>query len=561
MLEVNRKKFFDDYYKARLLRRLNVKLYKEVFRFESTLHKEDIKDTYLKRDPDGYRVEYDQEGYNKKNEQIKPYEILEKYSITNAESAAVDEKTKKKLVKSATNISNIIKSIDEITFEMSDIYTNYIENQVETYANVMNDLDARYPHYHWAYYCMKHRFSVEQRKEYYTSQLISMNMQMRKKYIKETLPRIYRRAWISVDDSGDIVDDELLNTVNDNQYDMNSTVLNYLIKKAENVLYIYGETNLITMEDMEKKIIFFTGSGISRDSGIPTYYDTDGLWLTYPIKRVAYLGGWKSNPSFVNSAFNFIRKNYLNHAPNKAHKLIAYINNKDFDEDINDVLTETDSSDELFIIKDSNYDGVDEETTRIINYDKDDYPFDDWKVVVITQNLDDLHERADTTDTLKVIHIHGEIKKMCMDGNQEDPQFHITLTKDNPELNEFATIGTYKNDEGDNPWKDLPYFKSIKDKRLRPAITFYDEYVTKWGISLYEILTSSMVVIIGTSLQVNPAAELISFIPYGVPIFYIDPEPAEIEDRNVYVIKEGVSTGIITLMELLQKDFRVLLDY
>ena len=587
MLSIEAKQcFFDDYYKACLLRRAYVRLYKEVFRFESTLHKFEIQlidpdgvKQFVKHTEDnGYKIQYDQEGFDKNHNQLTVDVIFDEYSdfdvnklVFNIDDEDVEERTRKKLTKSLNNILKQISIIREVEMEMSPYYKSYIESVVEKHKTI-NVLDAKYPHYHWLYACLKKDLSPNDRMDYYTDQIYGNNIHGSEIFFSQKFPKIYRQPGEGSFNLADI-DDE-------NWSGYKEMAISMMIKYAEDVLQVYGETDIIP--EKQKKIVFFTGSGISQESGIPTYYDLDeSPWLGFPIKRVSYLSGWLANPLFVNKSFNKIRGEYFNRSvkPNKAHKLIAYINNKDYGEDIKDVLVEN-------VVKPkpngSAFYGVGDFDTDIpkvedvTSYDVEDYPFDDFKSVVITQNLDTLHEQADLSKTLEIIHIHGQIDQMCLDNNQDNKDFWVTYTDKGwvnnidgeimyettgkaTDFDANMTVGNYINDNGKYPFKDHMLFDKLKNKRFRPNVIFYEEYVPKFGRSLYEMLTASVVVIIGNSLRVNPAATLIDYIPYGTPIFYIDPDPQYL-DRDAIYIEKRATEGIIELLEQLQTDLRYFLE-
>ena len=231
---------------------------------------------------------------------------------------------------------------------------------------------------------------------------------------------------------------------------------------------------------MKKKIVFLTGAGMSVESGFKTFRGNDGLWENYPVDQVASHEGWLNDPTLVTNFYNMLRKKLYAAEPNEGHKLIKSLEEK-------------------------------------------------YDVCVITQNVDNLHERAGST---KVIHLHGELTKVCSSNEPYDDRYIIELPADNCEV----TPGT----------------KAGDGSLLRPFIVFFGESVPMIEPAAVEAQSADIFVIIGTSLNVYPAAGLVQYTKPGIPIYLIDPnEVMRGGYRNITHIKEGASAGMRRLMEIL----------
>ena len=231
---------------------------------------------------------------------------------------------------------------------------------------------------------------------------------------------------------------------------------------------------------MKKKIVFLTGAGMSVESGFKTFRGNDGLWENYPVDQVASHEGWLNDPTLVTNFYNMLRKKLYAAEPNEGHKLIKRLEEK-------------------------------------------------YDVCVITQNVDNLHERAGST---KVIHLHGELTKVCSSNEPYDDRYIIDLPADNCEV----TPGT----------------KAGDGSLLRPFIVFFGESVPMIEPAAVEAQSADIFVIIGTSLNVYPAAGLVQYTRPGIPIYLIDPnEVMRGGYRNITHIKEGASAGMRRLMEIL----------
>ena len=229
-----------------------------------------------------------------------------------------------------------------------------------------------------------------------------------------------------------------------------------------------------------KKIVVLTGAGMSVESGLKTFRDADGLWENYPVQKVATHEGWLADPTLVTNFYNMLRKKCWNVQPNEGHRLVAQLE-KDYD------------------------------------------------VTVVTQNVDNLHEMAGSS---KVIHLHGELMKVCSSRDVDDPRYIQQLTPDNCEIE--------------------PGTKAGDGSLLRPYIVFFGEAVPNITIAVEEVQEADILIIIGTSLVVYPAAGLIQYARPGIPIYLIDPNPISAGSR-VQQIQKGASEGMKELLEILSK--------
>tara|TARA_B100001758_G_C18391398_1_gene603154 strand:- start:1266 stop:1937 length:672 start_codon:yes stop_codon:yes gene_type:complete len=222
-----------------------------------------------------------------------------------------------------------------------------------------------------------------------------------------------------------------------------------------------------------KKLIIFSGAGISAESGLSTFRDSGGLWDQYPIGEVATYDAWLRNPKKVTEFYNLRRKNCIKAKPNDAHFKIASLEK-------------------------------------------------DFKVTVITQNIDDLHERAGSK---KIIHLHGEIMKS-----------RSTVT------NKTYLIDGYKINEND---------LCPDGHQLRPHVVWFGENVPNMDVAMKLIADADVFVIIGTSLQVYPAAGLIHATKRECLRYIIDPKDVEVPVDVTHIKKMG-SEGIKELISLIK---------
>lgn len=228
------------------------------------------------------------------------------------------------------------------------------------------------------------------------------------------------------------------------------------------------------------KLVISSGSGISAESGIKTFRDAGGLWENYPVMDVASADGFRRNPQLVHDFYNARRRESTNVEPNSAHYALADLE-RDFD------------------------------------------------VRIITQNVDNLHERAGSTH---VLHLHGELMKIRSVNN---PDYIETLTPDNLDT--------------------TPETRGANGDLMRPHIVFFQEPVPNIEKAMKLASEADIFCIIGTSLVVYPAAGLLYSVRKGTPIYYIDPNPADTPDiPNLTVIKQKATEGMKTLTRLLRNE-------
>jgi NAD-dependent deacetylase len=226
---------------------------------------------------------------------------------------------------------------------------------------------------------------------------------------------------------------------------------------------------------MKKKIVVLSGAGISAESGIPTFRDSDGLWEGYDVMEVATPQGWAKNPALVLDFYNQRRINALNVKPNEGHKVLAELEE---------------------------------------NFD----------VVIITQNVDNLHEQAGSS---KVLHLHGELFKSrsCIDENL------------------IYEIRGWELKLGD---------KCEKGSQLRPHIVWFGEMVPMMEAAIEEVEQADIFIVVGTSLLVYPAAGLIDYVSYDAPIYVVDPKIPPVHNYpRVIRIPEIASIGLSKVKRVL----------
>lgn len=228
----------------------------------------------------------------------------------------------------------------------------------------------------------------------------------------------------------------------------------------------------------KKKLVVGTGAGISAESGITTFRDAGGLWENYPVMDVASADGFRRNPKLVHDFYNARRKQLQTAQPNAAHKALVDLE-KDYD------------------------------------------------VYVITQNVDDLHERAGSKN---VLHLHGELMKIR---SVNDPDYIESLSTDNLETS--------------------PETHGARGDLMRPHIVFFQEPVPMFERAAELASEADIFVVIGTSMAVYPAAGLLHYVRRGVPVYYIDPNPADVSSiGGVTVIKATATEGMKILAEKLE---------
>lgn len=226
------------------------------------------------------------------------------------------------------------------------------------------------------------------------------------------------------------------------------------------------------------KIVILTGAGMSVESGLATFRGGGGLWDNYPVEQVATPQGFAANPALVLEFYNKRRRELLTTEPNKGHALIAALE-KEHD------------------------------------------------VVVITQNVDDLHERAGSTN---VIHLHGELMKACSSRNPNDLRCVSLLPSADAEI----AIGD----------------KAADGSQLRPYIVWFGEAVPLMDDAILALRDADLFIIIGTSLNVYPAAGLLNYAPSGIPVFLVDPNEVNVRGvRKIVTIRKGASEGMQEIVD------------
>jgi len=227
-----------------------------------------------------------------------------------------------------------------------------------------------------------------------------------------------------------------------------------------------------------KKIVVLTGAGISAESGIKTFRDSGGLWEEHKIEDVATFDAWLKNKDLVLDFYNQRRKQLLECSPNIAHYALTSLEKK-------------------------------------------------YDVQIITQNVDDLHERAGST---KIFHLHGELKK----------------ARSTVDDNLIYDIEGWELKKGD---------RCEKGSQLRPHVVWFGEAVPNIVPASQLSSKADIFLVIGTSLNVYPAAGLLNYVPANVPKYLVDPNGAAVTGiKNLAVIKEKAGKGVAELVEKLLKE-------
>ena len=231
-----------------------------------------------------------------------------------------------------------------------------------------------------------------------------------------------------------------------------------------------------------KKITVLTGAGVSAESGVSTFRDSDGLWENHKVEDVASIEGWYRNPQLVLDFYNARRKQLPQVRPNAAHLAIADLEK-------------------------------------------------DYKVTVITQNVDNLHERAGST---KIIHLHGELTKVrpencCNDRDGFSEETVFDIGSDEINLGDMAPNGA----------------------QLRPHIVWFGEAVPKIEAAIDAVEAADILLIVGTSLQVYPAAGLYRYAKMDTPIYIIDPKELSVRDSRLTHIKDVATKGMETFKNII----------
>ena len=230
------------------------------------------------------------------------------------------------------------------------------------------------------------------------------------------------------------------------------------------------------MDSIKPKLVVLTGAGMSAESGISTFRDSGGLWDKYPVMDVASAEGFARNPALIHKFYNEPRHELVKAQPNAGHSGLAEL----------------------------------------------EQWYDTW---IITQNVDNLHERAGST---KVLHLHGELMKVR---SMKHPERVYTLTEEN-----LDTTPETRDEYGD---------------AVRPHIVFFQEAVPNIEPAIELVEQADVLVIIGTSMAVYPAAGLVHYARRGIPVYYIDPNPAPVPD-GITVLRTTATEGVKELARILR---------
>lgn len=232
-----------------------------------------------------------------------------------------------------------------------------------------------------------------------------------------------------------------------------------------------------------KKIVILTGAGISAESGIKTFRDADGLWEGHDLMQVASPQGFKDNPALVLNFYNERRKQLLSVKPNKAHYALAILEAH-------------------------------------------------FNTTIITQNIDDLHERGGSSN---IIHLHGELLKVKSSGYTNPKNDEVLSWKKDVKIGDFCKNGY----------------------QLRPDIVWFGEQVPLFEKAIEITQEADVLMIIGTSMQVYPAASLVDFVMHNTPIYFIDPKPSVQKNdfNNLTIIAKTAVNGVPDLVSILINDF------
>lgn len=231
---------------------------------------------------------------------------------------------------------------------------------------------------------------------------------------------------------------------------------------------------------MKKNLVILSGAGMSAESGISTFRDAGGLWDKYPVMQVASAEGYVRDPELVINFYNERRKQLLDVEPNAGH-------------------------------------------IGLVELEKD------FNVTVVTQNVDNLHERAGST---RIIHLHGELTKVCSSRDPYNPRYVKELKPEEYEVK-----------MGD---------KAGDGSQLRPFIVWFGEAVSEIETAVDYVEKADIFVIIGTWMNVYPAAGLLNYVPRTAEVYLIDPKPVDTHSmRQIHIIQKGASEGVKELKKLL----------
>ena len=233
---------------------------------------------------------------------------------------------------------------------------------------------------------------------------------------------------------------------------------------------------------MKKKLVVLSGAGVSAESGVQTFRDNNGLWDNFKVEEVASIEGWYENPGFVLDFYNARRALLRAVKPNAAHYAIAELEK-------------------------------------------------DWEVTVVTQNVDNLHERAGST---KILHLHGELTKVR--------PVNCYNEYDNYSEESVFDIGYESISLGD---------RAANGAQLRPHIVWFGEAVPNINAAIDFVSKADVLLIVGTSLQVYPAAGLYAYAKADTPIYIIDPADVPLRDGRITHIKEVATKGMETFGKII----------
>jgi len=233
-------------------------------------------------------------------------------------------------------------------------------------------------------------------------------------------------------------------------------------------------------EEIMKNLVVLSGAGMSAESGISTFRDAGGLWDKYPVEQVATPEGYARDPELVINFYNERRKQLLDVKPNRGHELLAGLEKY-------------------------------------------------FNVTVITQNVDNLHERAGSTH---IVHLHGELTKVCSSRDPNNPHYIKELQPEEYEVRMGDRAGD--------------------GSQFRPFIVWFGESVPEIETAIDFVEKADIFVIIGTSVNVYRAAGLLNYVPRGAEVYLIDPKPVDTHtSRPIHVIRKGASEGVAELQKLL----------
>lgn len=232
----------------------------------------------------------------------------------------------------------------------------------------------------------------------------------------------------------------------------------------------------------KKHLVVLTGAGISAESGFETFRDRGGLWEQFSIEDVCTPEGFERDPDMVNGFYNGLRRQLQAAQPNAGHTTLAQMEQ-------------------------------------------------DFNVDILTQNVDNLHERAGSK---QVLHLHGELMKVCSSRSKDDARYIRTLSEEHLEVRPRELCGD--------------------GSRLRPWIVFFGESVPALDTAIGLAAKADAFAVIGSSLAVYPAASLVHYVPPQAPVFLVDPQEVQFPAvREVHIIRDVASKGVPRLWKALRE--------